>query len=348
MKTTNAKDGGPGSGPHPGGGSYAAQAAELDKKRQAADPKAFAAANRPVAMPHPGGGSTLLANRGGRNASYEPDPVPEWKGPKHPPITKPVSAGASQGYNATAVNKAIASSNRSGKRIGGKEASAIHRLLRGGHDGDAAVKAKDSNLLTESRAKFFNAAPGKDAVTHDPKNGQFSAGGGGGSAGSSKGTKAAMAVHKQIYTPNPEAAHVGRSTMAASLREARSIGLKGPGKSKEAAKFATSHNYTGVKGAHFVDQGLGGQSWAKNVPKWAGTQHPNAAKAAAKGNAHQSWGGINATKRAGKDAQPQPTLATAPNASAPAYPGRNLDSEKITAPAAPAAGTANNWPGRTL
>ncbi len=35
------------------------------------------------------------------------------------------------GYSRDAVNNAIASSNRSGRRIGGKEASAIHRLLRG-------------------------------------------------------------------------------------------------------------------------------------------------------------------------------------------------------------------------
>lgn len=35
------------------------------------------------------------------------------------------------GYNPDSVNKAIASSNRAGRRIGGKEASAIHRLLRG-------------------------------------------------------------------------------------------------------------------------------------------------------------------------------------------------------------------------
>lgn len=35
------------------------------------------------------------------------------------------------GYNRDAVNNAIASSNRAGRRIGGKEANAIHRLLRG-------------------------------------------------------------------------------------------------------------------------------------------------------------------------------------------------------------------------
>lgn len=37
------------------------------------------------------------------------------------------------GYNADAVNAAIASSNRAGRRIGGKEASMVHRLLKGRH-----------------------------------------------------------------------------------------------------------------------------------------------------------------------------------------------------------------------
>lgn len=37
------------------------------------------------------------------------------------------------GYNPSAVNDAISSSNRAGRRIGGKEASAIHRLLKGRH-----------------------------------------------------------------------------------------------------------------------------------------------------------------------------------------------------------------------
>ena len=39
--------------------------------------------------------------------------------------------GSRHGYSPDAVNKAIASSNRSGRRIGGREASAIHRLLKG-------------------------------------------------------------------------------------------------------------------------------------------------------------------------------------------------------------------------
>ena len=39
-------------------------------------------------------------------------------------------------YNRDAVNNAIASSNRSGRKIGGREASLIHRLLKGRQVGD--------------------------------------------------------------------------------------------------------------------------------------------------------------------------------------------------------------------
>lgn len=35
------------------------------------------------------------------------------------------------GYSAEAVNKAIAASNRAGRKISGKEARAIHSLLKG-------------------------------------------------------------------------------------------------------------------------------------------------------------------------------------------------------------------------
>ena len=37
-------------------------------------------------------------------------------------------------YDTTAVNKAIASSNRAGRKIGKKEAALIHRVLRGRGD----------------------------------------------------------------------------------------------------------------------------------------------------------------------------------------------------------------------
>ena len=56
-------------------------------------------------------------------------------GPKSQPVPIHDSMGGYNGsnpnYNRDAVNNAISSSNRSGRRIGGKEASAIHRLLRG-------------------------------------------------------------------------------------------------------------------------------------------------------------------------------------------------------------------------
>lgn len=39
--------------------------------------------------------------------------------------------GSRHGYNPDSVNKAIAASNRGGQKISGKQASAIHRLLKG-------------------------------------------------------------------------------------------------------------------------------------------------------------------------------------------------------------------------
>jgi hypothetical protein len=49
-----------------------------------------------------------------------------------PSATQQRPSGGSN-YNREAVNKAIASSNRAGRKIGGREASAIHRLLAGRH-----------------------------------------------------------------------------------------------------------------------------------------------------------------------------------------------------------------------
>lgn len=43
----------------------------------------------------------------------------------------PASEPCSPRYNAAAVNDAIASSNRAGRRIGGREARMIHALLKG-------------------------------------------------------------------------------------------------------------------------------------------------------------------------------------------------------------------------
>jgi hypothetical protein len=41
------------------------------------------------------------------------------------------AAGGRHGYSPDAVNKAIASSNRSGRRIGGREAKMIHAIIKG-------------------------------------------------------------------------------------------------------------------------------------------------------------------------------------------------------------------------
>jgi hypothetical protein len=62
-------------------------------------------------------------------------PAPShWSGPDQAKYNKANGYnehGSRHGYNPDAVNSAIASSNRAGRRIGGKEASAIHRLLKG-------------------------------------------------------------------------------------------------------------------------------------------------------------------------------------------------------------------------
>lgn len=50
---------------------------------------------------------------------------------QHGVSTGQLSPGGRFGYNPHAVNQAIASSNRSGRRIGGREAKMIHALLKG-------------------------------------------------------------------------------------------------------------------------------------------------------------------------------------------------------------------------
>jgi hypothetical protein len=53
-----------------------------------------------------------------------------------PAPTHPAQAPYEPRYNRAAVNNAIASSGRHGRPIGGKEASMIHRLLKGRQVGD--------------------------------------------------------------------------------------------------------------------------------------------------------------------------------------------------------------------
>jgi hypothetical protein len=55
--------------------------------------------------------------------------------PKKPVEPKPAPALVPSGhhYSEEAVDAAIASSNRAGRKIGAKEAKLIHRLLKGRH-----------------------------------------------------------------------------------------------------------------------------------------------------------------------------------------------------------------------
>lgn len=57
-------------------------------------------------------------------------------------------------YNASAVNEAIGASNKAGRKIGGKEASAIHRLLKGRHDSFDDDLASISDALDGLNARF--------------------------------------------------------------------------------------------------------------------------------------------------------------------------------------------------
>jgi hypothetical protein len=58
-------------------------------------------------------------------------------------------------YSEVAVNKAIASSNRSGQKVGGKESKAIHRLLKGRYSGggsaDMSKGAYDAHYANEKK-----------------------------------------------------------------------------------------------------------------------------------------------------------------------------------------------------
>lgn len=83
---------------------------------------------------HPLGVLTRVVSQGTPIAGQDAAAASNLAGghPKSAPV--PVHSGADgPQYNREAVNNAIASSNRAGRRIGGKEASAIHRLLRGRH-----------------------------------------------------------------------------------------------------------------------------------------------------------------------------------------------------------------------
>lgn len=70
-----------------------------------------------------------------RTATYAPGASGHSEQPSVNGLGAIREANASSGgrYNAVAVNKAIESSNRSGRKISGKEAKQIHALLKGRH-----------------------------------------------------------------------------------------------------------------------------------------------------------------------------------------------------------------------
>lgn len=76
-----------------------------------------------------GGVSDHPADVASREASVES--AKSAKVPTHDSMSGALSPGGRHGYSPDAVNAAIASSNRSGRRIGGREAKMIHALLKG-------------------------------------------------------------------------------------------------------------------------------------------------------------------------------------------------------------------------
>lgn len=112
-------------------------------------------------------------------------------------------------YNAVAVNKAIDSSNRSGRKISKNEASKIHRLLRGGYKSGGSALATPDNIINRSVKEANEKREGKKHI-----------------GGMKKGGRA----HKMDGGPSDKS-YVPRSTMNfAPAGRARPFGLKKGGK----------------------------------------------------------------------------------------------------------------------
>lgn len=78
-------------------------------------------------------------------------------------------------YNAESVNNAIASSNRSGRRIGGREAKAIHALLKGRHDSlpSELVSVSVIDSVVDAQPPVFDAVVFDEVVIDDGANVRF-------------------------------------------------------------------------------------------------------------------------------------------------------------------------------
>ena len=89
------------------------------------------------------GGKAKMAEGGSsKDASLWTKAAPTLKD-KYMRVNEPMNPN----YSETAVNKAIASSNRSGRKIGGKEAKAIHSLLKGRYADGGKVPSDIADTL---------------------------------------------------------------------------------------------------------------------------------------------------------------------------------------------------------
>jgi hypothetical protein len=98
------------------------------------------------------GGKVKMADGGSsKDASLWTKAAPTLKD-KYMRVNEPVNPN----YSETAVNKAIASSNRSGRKIGGKEAKAIHALLKGRYaDGGKVPSDIADQLQTRQNQRAY-------------------------------------------------------------------------------------------------------------------------------------------------------------------------------------------------
>jgi len=104
------------------------------------DGKAEKMPRRPV---HPPVANTMQSGtykRGGKVYKADGGPVDDDKDDDRPaPPQRAARPPVNPQYSEVAVNKAIASSNRAGRKISGREAKAIHRLLKGRYNGGGKV-----------------------------------------------------------------------------------------------------------------------------------------------------------------------------------------------------------------
>lgn len=114
------------------------------------DGKAEKMPRRPV---HPPVANTMQSGtykRGGKVYKADGGPLDDDKGDDRPaPPQRPARPPDNPQYSEVAVNKAIASSNRAGRKISGREAKAIHRLLKGRYNGGG--KVSDADMPDEAK-----------------------------------------------------------------------------------------------------------------------------------------------------------------------------------------------------